>query len=322
MDKSVNIVGLGRHMKKNILPCLLELGVDIESITTRSKEKAQAEINYLGLTTYLYDDVDVMLRESKSDYVIIVVPMEEAYALVMKCLQANKKVFVEKPCGMSYTQAKNIYDCSIENSIPVFVGFMKRYAPCYQKMKEIIEQGNLGSVQSFDAHFNVDASAFCKTDKDFMYAVGIHFIDLLQHLFGEIKQVKILKNNAGQGTSYVLILRMNQGVVGTLSLENRAPWTRESEGITCTLDDGFIQSKELNEFVIHRNTDEENGWQTLSEMDTVYRENYTPASGTLKDVYLRGFMQELKQFFNDEIEVTNDNMKTTEIIENILEQLK
>lgn len=322
MEKSVNIIGIGRHAKKNIYPCLQHLGVHIESVTTHSKEKALSELEHLGIHACVYDNVDEMLKESKSDYVIIIVPMEEAYSLVMKCIKAGKRVFVEKPCGLSLEQAKDIYDCANEMNTPVFVGFMKRYAPCYRKMKEYIKQGDLGYVRSFEAHFNVDASAFCETDSDFMYAVAIHYLDLLRTLFGDIKHIIALKNEFSNGVSYTLMLTMDDGIIGTLSLENRAPWTRESEGITCTLDGGFIQSIELNELVVHKNNFIEDNWQTLSEEDRVYRENYTPASGTLKDLYLRGFMQELIEFFKDDNTINDDNVKITSVIENILKQLK
>lgn len=320
MRKCVNVIGIGRHAKKNIYPCLRHLDVEIESITTNNSDKARKEMENLGIQAKVFSSVDEMLNEAICENVIVVVPMQEASDIVLKCLKAGKRVFVEKPCGLSYVKAKEVFECSSELNLPVFVGFMKRYAPIYQKMKTIIKQEELGSIRSFEAHFNVDASAFCETDRDFIYAVGIHYIDLIRYLCGDVKDVRVFKNEYGNGVSYALAFLMENGTVGTLNLENRAPWSRESEGLTCTLDGGFIQSKELNELIVHKNNFVEDGWNTLSEKDTVYRENYSPASGNLKDLYLRGFMKEIEDFFGTE-KISDDNLKTVLVCDEILNQL-
>ncbi|MEG0240299.1 Gfo/Idh/MocA family protein [Anaerorhabdus sp.] len=319
--KSVNLIGIGRHAKLNIIPALQHLGVTIESVTTHSKEKALLEMQRCGIVADVYDDIDVMLNESKSEYVIVVVPMEEASSCIIRCLEKGKKVFTEKPCGLDNKQAQAIYNCSRDTHIPVFTGYMKRYAPVYTMMKEHIKKADMGLVRSFNAHFNVDASAFCKTDKDFMFAVASHYLDLIQFLFEDIQDIHAIKNTQGKGVSYILTMVMSNGIIGTLSLENRAPWTRESEGITCTMDGGFIQSNELNEFILHKNC-LDNDWKTLSEQDLVYKENYSPASGTLKDLYLRGFVQEIEAFVNDEIQDIDNNIKLTLVLENIIQELK
>ncbi len=309
----IQLVGAGLQMQRNILPSLLLCGAQIDSVTTRSTAHSAAAVQKFGLTARGYADLDAMLAAEPGGRAVVVMQAKDAVPAVLRCLAAGKEVFVEKPCGMNPAEAQAVYEASRASGRGVNVGFMKRFAPVYCRMKEKICGGELGGVRSFRAAFCVDASRFCKCDADFVYFVAIHMLDLLRYLFGEVRSVRVQKNEAGSGCSYAAAFCMESGAVGTASFENRTAWTRESESLCVTLENGFVESRELNRLTVHRSAAADAPWQSLSERDEVFSDCFGPASGTEKDLWLRGFAGEMRAFWERGAAVSDDNLRTTRL---------
>lgn len=320
-DHAVQLIGAGVQTRNNILPSLLLCGAQIESITTRSVEHSKQASDMYGLHARSYADIDEMLKKEAGDKVVIVMQAKDAVPAVLKCLQAGKQVFVEKPCGMNLAEAEQVYEASKKSGKGVSVGFMKRFAPVYCRLKETIVSNSLGPVRSFHVSFCVDASRFCQNDADYVYYVAIHMLDLIRFLFGEVSHVQAVKNEEGSGCSYAATLQMDSGAVGTVSFENRTAWTRESESVSVTMENGFAVTRELNQLTIHHSRSIDAPWQTLSENDQVFTDCFNPASGTTKDLWLRGFAGEMKSFCENGAAVTEDNVHTTKLCEDFLKAL-
>ena len=317
---SINLVGTGTQALINIIPSLLLCGADIASVTTRSIAHSAEAIKACGLDARAYCDLDEMLANEAGGRAVVVMQAADAVPAAIKCLKAGKEVFVEKPCGMNYAEAKAVYDASLESGRGVCVGFMKRFAPVYVKLKETICGGGLGPVTAFHAAFRVDASGFCKSDADYIFYVAIHTLDLLRYLFGEVRSINAVKKQGG-GCSYAAVLEMESGAVGTVSFENRTAWTRESESLCVTMENGFAETRELNRLAVHQSAACEKPWQTLSERDVVYSDCFSPASGTSKDLWLRGYAGEMRSFWENGAPVSDDNLLTTKLCEDFLKSL-
>ena len=314
----IGIIGAGNHARSNIYPCLKHLGADITAICTTKIESGERVNKMFGLNAELFDDVDAFLSSGTFDKVVVVLPADAAASVTLKCLEKGYEVFCEKPCGMSLKEAEEINDAQFEYDTGLQVGFMKRYAPIYRKLKEEKELGNLCS---FTGYFNVDASAFCKDDKDYFYFVGIHYLDLIRYLFGETEDISVLKSS-GNGMSYLLQMKMKDGVIGSLQLENRTAYTQECEGLKVTYENGYVETENLNRYTKHLSENTPEGWKGLNEKETSYFVSENPASGSYRDLYLRGFMGELESFMNNEVRPNKENLETTKLIEKILEELR
>jgi UDP-N-acetylglucosamine 3-dehydrogenase len=321
MENGIQLVGAGMQMQRNILPSLLLCGAQIDSVTTRSAAHSAAAVRKFGLPARAYAGLDEMLAAERGGKAVVVMQAGDAVPAVLRCLAAGKEVFVEKPCGLSLAEAQAVYAASRASGKGVCVGFMKRFAPVYCRLKETIDSGALGGVRSFRAAFCVDASGFCRSDADFVYFVAIHTLDLLRWLFGEVRSVRVQKNENGGGCSYAAVFCMESGAVGTASFENRTAWTRESESLCVTLENGFAESRELNRLTLHRSAAADAPWRDLSERDEVFSDGFGPASGTEKDLWLRGFAGEMRAFWEHGAPVSDDNLRTTQLCEAFLNAL-
>ncbi|QCJ44516.1 Gfo/Idh/MocA family oxidoreductase [Bacillus sp. S3] len=318
-------IGAGVHASTNIYPSAIEAGADIQAISTRNIDRSKAALQRFGSTGTPYDDYKKMLENEECGGIVVVAQPEDHPSLVLDCIKAGKNVFVDKPLGMSAAGAAEIAHAAEAAGVIVMVGFMKRYAPCYTKLKEFISDGKLGHVRSFQGKFAVDSTPFCKNEEQFMKLVAIHFIDLVRYLFGEVVQVTGFKNSDNESISYSISLKFENGVVGNLYLAGMTAWSRESETMLVTFDHGFVIADEVTSLTVHESqTSADLPWKSLTESDTVYTPSATPMSGTLKDLYLRGFVGELTHFIDcckaGEIPTSNawDNVKTMALCDQIL----
>lgn len=106
-------------------------------------------------------------------------------------------------------------------------------------------------------------------------------------------------------------------------------WSRESENITLTFDDGFVQVEEINKVVIHSSKkSKELFFASHTEEDRVFTPSATPMSGAYRDLYLRGFVGEIKHFAyclqNGQVPLSNeeDNISTMILCEKMINSLR
>lgn len=324
----VCFIGAGLHSTTNIYPAALEAGADIQAIATRSYERSQNALQRMGSEGQAYDDYRHMLEVEECKGIVVVAQPEDHASLVLDCIKAGKNVFVEKPLGMSKAEAVEIAKAAEMAGVQVMVGFMKRYAPIYQKLKEVIESETLGPARSFQARFAVDSTLFCENDEQFLKFAALHMVDLVRFLFGEAVEVKGVKNSSEGFISHSLSLKFETGVVGSLYFSGMTAWTRESENITVTFDEGFAFADEINALTIHKSQHhEEQPWQSIEEADIHYKPSATPMSGAYRDLYLRGFVGEMSHFFEccttgkKALSDARDNVQTMALCEQILDSL-
>src|SRR6202022_4596982 len=139
MSKSkLCFVGAGFHASTNIFPSAIEAGAQIQAIATRDMDRSKAALVRFGSDGTPYDDYKRMLQSEDCDGVVVVAQPHDQTSLVLDCIKAGKNVFVDKPLGWNAAEAALIADAAEEAGVVLMVGFMKRYAPAYMKLKELI----------------------------------------------------------------------------------------------------------------------------------------------------------------------------------------
>ena len=330
MKQSLFFIGAGQHATRNIFPAAQIAGAFIAGVSTRHLETAQKAVDRFGGTGIAYDNYQAMLENLACHNVVVVAQAEDAFRIVKDCLTHGKNVFTDKPLGLSVAQAQEVAALAKENDALLMVGYMKRHAPCYQKLYDIIQKGDLGAVHSFRAVFAIDGSAWCQSKEQFAYAVTIHFLDLISHLFGEVLEIQGMETHEHNGGfSQVLSLRCEKDVVGSVAFENRFAWNREYESLDVTFSDGFVRAEDLQRVTVHKAHDlSPVPWQDLAFHDQVFLPFAGPSSGVERDLYLRGFVGEMAHFLHCCEQKTHptpngeDNVSTTMVCARMLETLK
>ena len=139
---SFGFVGAGFHATRNIIPSFIEAGGIINGMSTRSKMRSAAALSKAGssATGKPFDDYKLMLTEV--DSVIIITQPKDAVQVVLDCLKAGKNVFCDKPLGMTAQEAAQVAQ-EVHGGKVLMAGFMKRFAPIYTHLKQIIASHDL-----------------------------------------------------------------------------------------------------------------------------------------------------------------------------------
>lgn len=322
-------IGAGFYALNNIYPSAIEAGVNIKAIASRNLDNSREALLRFGNKGSSYDDYKKMIAFEKCDGIVVTSQPEDQFLIVQECVKLGKNVFVDKPLGWNEEEARRIQLAAKENGVFVMVGFMKRFAPGYKKIKEIIESKKLGEPRSFIVNFSVDGTPFCRNEEDFLKLAAVHIVDLVRFLFGEVCQVSGYNNNMNQNISQCFSLKFVSGVVGSAYFSCMTAWSRESENMTVTFDDGFVKVEEINKVIIHSNKKNNDICTAASTgEDMIFSPSDPSVPGIYRELYFRGFVDEFKHFAyclnNNERPISNDedNISTVILCNKMLSTLR
>lgn len=140
----------------------------------------------------LVRSVDEVLAMDDVDAVFVMVRDQYHEDIAVAALDAGKAVYLEKPMALSIEGCDHILDAAVRNRGRLFVGHNMRYADSILKMKEVIDSGMIGQVQSvWVRHFVGYGSCYFRhwcarreTCTGLLLQKGAHDIDIIHWLAG------------------------------------------------------------------------------------------------------------------------------------------
>jgi predicted dehydrogenase/NADPH:quinone reductase-like Zn-dependent oxidoreductase len=216
----LGVIGVGNYCSKRLLPILAKMDVALDgvvSISGSSAARAKAKFGFEFCST----DLDGIFKSSCSS-IIIATPHYSHATLVLRGLEAGKRVFVEKPLCMSLDELEQIeraYQDAIDRQInnPLMVGFNRRYAPLSILLKQEIALQKAGISVIMEINAGKLPQDHWVSDEGISGSriVGevCHFFDLALFLI-EAPLESITRNDVGIGESkggYTFILRFQDG---------------------------------------------------------------------------------------------------------------
>ena len=147
--------------------------------------------------TRCYERYDELLADPEVQWVIVASPNCFHKEHIVAAFEAGKHVFAEKPLATSIDDCVAINGAHAAAGDLLFAtGFVLRYAPLYRKVKELLDQGAIGSVVSVQADENITAAhgghvmtcwrRFRKFSGSHMLEKCCHDMDLLNWFIGAL----------------------------------------------------------------------------------------------------------------------------------------
>lgn len=94
----------------------------------------------------LTQDFDSVLADDEVDAVVLATPISTHYSLSMRCLEAGKHVFVEKPLAETADQCREMMAAADERGLTLMPGHTFLYSPPVVKIHELLAAGELGDL--------------------------------------------------------------------------------------------------------------------------------------------------------------------------------
>ena len=105
---------------------------------------------------YCFNNYEDLLSSKEIDIIYIALPNSLHCEWIIKCIESNKKILVEKPATLNFDEIisiKNKYDM---RNIFFAEGFMYRYHPQIFKIIELLKKKEIGIIDSMKTYFGQD----------------------------------------------------------------------------------------------------------------------------------------------------------------------
>jgi len=175
-----------------------------------------------------YNKEEDLLRDSEVDAVYIATPNHLHAQQAIDAAESGKSILCEKPLALTVKECQDIISACEKNDVKLQVGFMMRFHACHQEALRIIEQGLIGRPVMGRAQLTCwypEIPGAWRQDPKLggggcLMDMGIHCIDLLRMLLGEVEEVSALTdtlvfNYAVEDTS-VVTLRFDTKAYGVV----------------------------------------------------------------------------------------------------------
>ena len=167
----------GRNLARNF-DQLAELAWLCDVDDERRSEAAAAHPS--AKLTARFDD---LLEDDSVQAVVVATPVPTHHELARRALEAGKHVFVEKPPAMRGAEMEELCELAEERGRVLMPGHLLLYHPGIQKLKEIVDSGELGDV--LYVYGNRQNLGTFRTNENALWSLGVHDLSVVLHLLGE-----------------------------------------------------------------------------------------------------------------------------------------
>ncbi len=143
--------------------------------------------NYPNVTTTT--NFEEVINSTEVDAVIIATPMKTHYKLAKAALEAGNHVFIEKPIAGSSKEAEELIDIAKKNNLKLMVGHIFEYSAPVNKIKELIDKGEIGKVYYMDSA-RVNLGLF-QPDLSVVWDLAPHDLSIMFYLLGNVKPISV-----------------------------------------------------------------------------------------------------------------------------------
>lgn len=153
LDKiRVGFIGAGRMGLAHSEILSRQQGVSLVGVADNVESKAKKMAELYSMRPYSsYKD---LLENPDIDAVWISTPPNSHRDQAVSVLEAGKHVLLEKPIALSLSEADEIVKSSENSGAYLMMGFMKRFAPRFVKLKALLRKGVLGDPIWCIAYYN------------------------------------------------------------------------------------------------------------------------------------------------------------------------
>jgi predicted dehydrogenase len=215
----VALLGCGRwgenHLK--VLANLRDEGL-VNHITVVDISKQVRDLATLA------DETKSSMDGVDADFVVVATPSDLHSEHSQKLISDGYHVLVEKPLGCCESEAAQVIASARENGRILGVGLLLRFHPAVARANQMINNGELGRLQSLRFVRRTERSA--PENGNVIESLGVHAIDLMCHLMSESEPSAV--NTEGDEIEARVALEFPHGIEALIDVAWNASKERRS----------------------------------------------------------------------------------------------
>lgn len=232
----VALIGCGRIAGHHCASLAATDGIELAAVCDLDVDKARAYGDQYGVP--YFTDYRRMLAEAGTvDIVAVITPSGMHSEHAMEVLGEHAKhIIVEKPTFMRPDQLHAAYDLAGKVGVRIFPVFQNRYNKAVARIRRALADGELGDIRLISVRVRwcrpqryYDLAPWRGTfshDGGCLTNQGIHHVDLLRHLGGEVTRVNAVMRTLGADIevedAVTATLEWTSGAIGSLEVTTAA----------------------------------------------------------------------------------------------------
>ena len=175
----VAVIGTGQWGKNHARVYKELPSTELIAICDINPQRAKAMADQYGAKAY--SDSTEMLKDKNIQAINVCTWSTILYQEAIKALNAGKHVLVEKPMSTTPDQARQLVKTAEENSLHLTVGFLMRFIPGLQHIRQSVENKKIGELVSVTAK-RVSQWPERIGDVGVVKDTAIHDIDVMRYI--------------------------------------------------------------------------------------------------------------------------------------------
>ena len=198
----IGLIGYGMSGSVFHAPLISSVtGLKLHTVVSKNPVKVHQDLP----TVKVVADVATLLADPDIDVVVVTSPNPTHFSYAKQALEANKHVIVEKPFVIQVQEADALIALAAKQGCLLSVFQNRRWDNDYLTVKKCIQEGLLGDIFIYEAHYDLFRPQVSSKWKEHdgagsgaLYDLGSHLIDQALHLFGMPQTVfaEIIKQRA------------------------------------------------------------------------------------------------------------------------------
>lgn len=162
--------------------------VEVKSVADFDDQRLN-KIHQIYPQIQLFKDAEEIFNDPEIDAVVLATPINTHYNLAKKALEKNKHVLVEKPLATSRAEVLELMDIAGSRDLSLMVDHTFLYTGAVQKIKEVIDSGELGKLQYFDST-RINLGLF-NPNWSVIWDLAVHDLSIFDYISGGKKPVAV-----------------------------------------------------------------------------------------------------------------------------------
>jgi predicted dehydrogenase len=177
MKPRIAVLGCG-YWGSNHIRTLKGLGA-LHAVADANRARAEGFATEQGC---LAIDPDELFSRDDIDAIVMALPPQFHADAAVRAVEAGKDVLVEKPIALTVADGERAVEAARRNGRIFMVGHVLRFHPAFEKLKELIDAGDLGEVKYIHSH-RLGLGKF-HTENDALWDLAPHDLSMILAITG------------------------------------------------------------------------------------------------------------------------------------------
>jgi len=251
----VAVIGCGRIAGHHCRSIVAAEGIELVAVCDLVESRSEAYGKEFNVP-YFVNYRAMFKALPQINTVVVATPSGMHYEHATEIMRLyNKNVIVEKPTFMRPSQLREAYTLADQLGLYIFPVFQNRYNHAVRRVRQALSNGELGNIRIISVRVRwcrpqryYDMAPWRGTyaqDGGALTNQGIHHVDLLRYLGGEVKRVNAVMRTLGAEVevedTVVAMMTYSHGTVGVLEVTTAARPDDFEASISLVCEKGLAQ---------------------------------------------------------------------------------